>query len=169
MTRASFNKFYDTSSKGEMIFESLCNVPLEYFNPMNNSNDCVIKGIMKITGEKYEVIEENLHKLAANHVYLYNEPEIYGTYLINNFNAQQIDFSRSKIDGYQFCNIYKQGKYLIRVEGHVYAVINGTAYDSWNPLGEKIVCAWYIPSVTLKVTNMNADFDIDSYNFWNRR
>lgn len=62
--------------------------------------------------------------------------------------TNKLEFSWSglgvlKMTPTKFCQKYNTGKYVVRIDRHVFAVINGVVFDSWKfRPGTRVYTAW---------------------------
>lgn len=174
MTLDSMTHFYKIETLSEAEKKQLLTVPLEYWDPKEKGNDCVLRALSKILPKSYEEIEAELKEYAKKLTgEVYTSVYAYGPYLKELYHAKDVNFLNKDMNGYVFCKIFVRGIYAIRTSGHLYAVIDGCAYDSWNSLGDKIDQVWELPDTKGFLGSVNPSEDIDNivqnYRFWNRK
>ena len=117
------------------------------YNPNPQANyvgDCVIRAIAKVTNQDWDstyldVCIEGFMKKdmpSANHVW--------GAYLHSKGFRQHL-LPNTCPDCYtvrQFSDDHPHGRYLLSVDSHVVAVINGNYYDTWDS-GDKVPIYYY--------------------------
>ena len=176
MTLNSMAHFYNFATLTDNDKKHYSSIPLEYWNPGRVSDDCVARSICRLTNLEYNETINQLkqYEKELNIPFVYTEIEVYGDFLIKKCGAKKIDSPLiiNKMNGYNFCNTFTDGCYLVRVHNHVYAVVNGCAYDQWNALGEIITDLWFIDDKETKKMvqeTQNSSNYLDNYKFWNRR
>lgn len=113
-------------------------------NPLDKfEEDCVCRAISLATEKDYEDILYKLRLIAE----LYECEALcvccYKHLLDNFFRLPRVP----KCKGYtvsEFGDIYPEGTYIIRVEGHLTCAIDGTIYDIWDCRNEIVDIAWKI-------------------------
>ena len=174
MTLESMSHFYKIETLSEAEKKQLYATPLEYWDPKEKGDDCVVRALSKVLPKSYEEIEEELKKYAEDLVGdVYTSVYAYGPYLKELYGAKAIKLINKEINGYIFCKVFVRGTYVVRTKGHVYSVIDGCAYDSWNSLGDKIDQVWELPGeqTTLQLNDEqeNANDMVENYRYWNRQ
>lgn len=116
-------------------------------NPLNKKEeDCVCRAIsLALNKDYYEVLEDleligKLFECESLCVCCYK-------FLLDNvYDLKRIEETKGMtID--EFCEIFSEGIYLVRIEGHLTCIIDGICYDIWNCTNEKIDIVWEIRSV----------------------
>lgn len=176
MTLESMKKFYKISHLSSEQIQYYSTIPLEYWNPNpGEEKDCVVRSVSKLLNKSTDITKQEIIFFLEQHgfkgIRSYKDPIVYGSFLIEKYNYKKLELIRSSaMDGYAFCQNFFTGKFLVRVEGHVYCVINGCAFDEWNALGEIITDVWCFneqqetQNIESSVENM-----YESYLFWSRR
>ena len=89
----------------------------------------VIEKKLKLVGQLFECQE-----LCVD-CYKFLLDEVYGLERIEAYCGRTIK---------EFAHDYPNGIYLIRIEGHLTNLFNGTNFDLWNCLNEKIDIIWKV-------------------------
>lgn len=117
----------------------------ENSNPLQNQvGDCVIRAIAKATGKTWD---ETYVALMLQGFQDKNWPSanaVWGKYL------QRIGYRRKVVpdscpDCYtveQFCEDHQEGTYVLALQAHAVAVIDGRYIDSWDAGQEPVVYYW---------------------------
>lgn len=117
----------------------------ENSNPLQNQvGDCVIRAIAKATGKTWD---ETYVALMLQGFQDKNWPSanaVWGRYL------KRIGFKRNVIpdscqDCYtveQFCEDHQQGRFVLALQSHVVAVIDGQYFDTWDSGQEIPIYYW---------------------------
>lgn len=118
-----------------------------YYNPnpsQKRVGDCVIRAIAKLTGESWE----NVYIGVAVEGYRLNDMpsgnHVWGAYLKKSgyYRRALPDTCPDCYSVKQFCEDYKQGKYLLATGSHVVTVIDGNYYDTWDSGDEVPIYYW---------------------------
>ena len=116
-----------------------------YYNNNPNlfiENDCVTRSISLVTQKPYEDVADDLfytgklYKCEKLNLYCYENllDHVYKMPKISEAVGMTIeDFSKKYIDG----------MFLVRVDGHLSAVINGKIYDIWDCSQKIITDCWF--------------------------
>ena len=112
-------------------------------NPQGEKhNDCVTRAISLASGVPYNIVRKKLFHTAK----LLDCEKLCPT--CYSFLIQEVLGGVPKnCDGMsvgKFADNYPQGTYLIRIKGHLTAVINNTCYDIWNCLNRECDMAWQL-------------------------
>ena len=176
MTFESMRKFFDLKSRNPSEMAAYASIPLEYWNPRpENGNDCVVRSLAKALGADYDETKSELIAFQTETAlgYDYTEYQTYGSFLCVRKGYSMINAQAcGTLDGYRFCKTFAEGVYVVRTEGHVYAVVDGCAYDAWNALGDEIVAFWRAPGKEEKKADLIGEAKFDAVwdpHIWNRR
>lgn len=119
----------------------------KYYNPNPghfNTGDCVVRGISKLMSQSWEwtymmiCIQGFLMKKMPS----YNE--VWSEYLFNN-GYRRTQLPNTCPDCYivkDFCHDFPIGRYLLALDGHVVAVVDGNYYDTWDSGNETVLYYW---------------------------
>lgn len=108
-----------------------------YYNPnkkQNNTTDCVIRAICKLTNKSWTDVYWDLSDEGAEKGAWGSTMEVWGSYL------RKLGFKRNHIpntcpDCYtvrDFAHDHPKGGYIVATGEHLVAVENGNVYDSWD-------------------------------------
>ena len=113
-------------------------------NPLNEiEEDCVCRSISLALQEDYYLIQRKLELVAELFECMKLCECCYRFLLDSVYDLQRVeDLKGIKIRDFVDCNPH--GTYLIRIENHLTAVIDGTLFDLWNCLDEKIDILWKV-------------------------
>ena len=109
-------------------------------------NDCVVRAYSTALGKNYNETRKELNR---------QKKELgFDSYKNNNFikklfaKYKKISFpaikGTSRIDGEMFCINYPNGKYILRMAGHLTCCIDGIIYDTWDCSNKCVYNAWKI-------------------------
>lgn len=105
--------------------------------------DCVVRAITLASGLPYEEIENKLYMTGE----LLNCERLcvacYRMLIENVLKYQPMKRVQSLFVG-EFADLFPEGTYLLRVDGHITVCKNGTIYDIWDCRNEIITDAWKI-------------------------
>lgn len=113
-------------------------------NPLGEiEEDCVCRAISLALQEDYCKIQEKLYLVGKLFeceslcvcCYKYLLDEVYSLNRVEEFEGMSIE---------EFINYHPVGTYLIRIEGHLTAIIDGVCYDVWNCLDKEIKLVWKV-------------------------
>lgn len=113
-------------------------------NPLNEiEEDCVCRAISLALEEDYELIKRKLELVAELFECEMLCQCCYRFLLDSVYDLQRVeDLKGIKIRDFVDCNPY--GTYLIRIEGHLTCIVDGTLFDLWDCLDEKIDILWKV-------------------------
>ena len=112
--------------------------------PESGAGDCAVRAIAKALGISWE---EAYTKLTANGFLM---GEIPNADLVVGSVLRQNGFIREIIPNYcpncytvaDFCKDNPEGTYIVKSDGHVAAVIDGTLYDAWDSSSNIPIYVW---------------------------
>ena len=114
-------------------------------NPLGlNTNDCVIRGISLLMTQSWEW---TYFMICLQGFLMYQMPstnDVWSLYLYNNGYKRRA-IKNTSPDCYtvkDFCIDHPYGKYLLALNGHVVACIDGTYYDTWDSGYETVLYYW---------------------------
>ena len=114
-------------------------------NPLGlNTNDCVIRGISLLMDQSWEW---TYFMICLQGFLMYQMPstnDVWSLYLYNNGYRRRA-VRNTCPDCYtvkDFCLDHPRGKFLLALNGHVVACINGTYFDTWDSGGETVLYYW---------------------------
>ena len=103
--------------------------------------DCVIRAITLASGLDYEKVEEKLYYTAQ----LLECPErcvcCYSFLLDNVFGYISVECYGESVA--EFAEEHNKGIYLVRMDGHITAIIDGNILDTWDCSNEVATHAWF--------------------------
>lgn len=114
-------------------------------NPMKRrSDDCVIRAIGTVLNKPWEEVYCALCELGRQDYDMPSANHIWGRYLRNN------GYERTSVpdmcpDCYtveKFAEEHRIGRYILALNGHVVACIDGVYYDTWNSGDEIVLYYW---------------------------
>ena len=114
-------------------------------NPLNNRvGDCTVRAISKVLEQDWHETYLGLCLQGFEMADMPSANHVWGSYLRKKgFERQPILNSCS--DCYtddDFCNEHKNGKYVLALNSHVVAVIDGIFFDTWNSGNEVVLYYW---------------------------
>lgn len=104
--------------------------------------DCVVRAISLASGLDYDVVEDKLYYTAQ----LLDCPErcVYCySFLLDNVLCYEPVECEGMLVG-EFADIYNEGIFLVRMDGHITCVIDGEIYDTWDCSAELATNAWNV-------------------------
>ena len=118
-----------------------------YFNPnpkFNQTNDCVIRAICKLEDMDWVDVFIDLASLC---IIRYQMPEVdslWGEYLYSKGYRRYFvpDDNVNRYTLRNFCIDHPNGRYLVKTNGHVIAVIDGNYYDSFDSGDDMPIYYW---------------------------
>lgn len=108
----------------------------------NNVNDCVVRSISVVTNRSWDKVYEELSDIAQKEGILLDDVDFVEKYLDKRYKRQ---CHYAKTVG-EFAEENPYGKYLVTMQGHITAIINGIIYDTFDCSHSRMWCAWYIPN-----------------------
>lgn len=112
-----------------------------YYNANKNDfdiMDCTVRAISLVEGKSWDETYKKLSDLARHEGLMMDSVEFIEDYLDKRYDRQ---CHYSKTVG-EFIEEYPKGRYLITMQGHITACIDGVCYDTWNCLNRTMRCAW---------------------------
>lgn len=108
--------------------------------------DCVIRAIAKATNKPYVQIEDELY-LNLGKVGYRNIGTAWKTY-IDGCNFKKLSFPAkkgcSRITACAFAESHPNGRYILRLAGHLTACVDGKIYDIWDCSKKCVYNAWEV-------------------------
>ena len=105
-------------------------------------NDCVTRAISLASGLDYKEVQEKLFYTAK----LLNCEKLcvccYRHLLDDVLKYRRVDCDGLMVG--EFADTYPNGTYLVRMNGHISCIIDGTIYDIWDCRGEWLTDAWKV-------------------------
>ena len=122
-------------------------MPFEFYNPNPKSQrvgDCAVRAISKAVGMDWS---DTYIALCVEGLALRDMPNsnyVWGMYLKKfGFSEHMVDFvCPNCITVSQFAKEHPKGRYVLALQNHVVAVVNGTYFDTWDS-GDEIVLYYY--------------------------
>lgn len=108
--------------------------------------DCVIRAIAKTENKPWVEIFDNLTEIARKTYNVTSDTKVYSKYLnekyekINVFNKANGSKKRLKVK--EICKL--KGSYIVRIAGHVTAVVDGSIYDIWDCSNKGSYIIWKV-------------------------
>lgn len=110
-------------------------------NPFNNQiSDCFVRSLSKVTGRTWDEVYKEVSDLARKEGLLFSNVQFVEDYLDERY-PRECHYSKTIKE---FIEEHPKGKYLITMEGHITAVINGIIFDTFNPSNRIMRCAWRV-------------------------
>ncbi len=109
-------------------------------------DDCVKRSIAMAANMEYSTVQRELnrHKKITG-AKIYYEGGNPDSYVKNVLHGEKIDFSnRHNMTGSRFCEEYPKGNFILDMETHWTACVDGVIYDTWDCSGEKVEYAYKI-------------------------
>ena len=108
-------------------------------NPAHlNTGDCTIRAISLLMDQSWEW---TYFMVCLQGFLLYMMPstnEVWSEYLYHNGYRRRVTYGTVN----DFCIEHPIGKYLLALNGHVVAVIDGIYYDTWDSGNEEVLYYW---------------------------
>ena len=110
-------------------------------NTLGNSvNDCVVRAISLVEGKSWDKTYKELSEIARKEGILLDDVNFVEHYLDKRYKRA---CHYSKIVG-EFAKEYNRGKFLVTMEGHITAVVDGIIYDTFDCSKKRMWCAWKV-------------------------
>lgn len=110
-------------------------------NPLNNDvADCTTRAISLIEDRSWDNTYKKLSNLARKQGRMMDSVEFIEDYLDDRY-PRQCHYSMSVGE---FAKEHSRGKYLITMNGHITAIINGCIYDTFDCSNRVMRCAWRV-------------------------
>lgn len=119
----------------------------EYYNP-NPFNkiigDCVIRAICKVTDEKWNKVYLDICNKGYFMKDMPSSNSVWGACLKDKGYIRHVipNYCPDCYSVKDFCKDNPKGKFILCLDGHVVAVINGTYFDTWDSGDEVPHCYW---------------------------
>lgn len=109
------------------------------------TNDCVVRAICTAYGKGWTDVNDELHEIAKSTFSVFNDKEVYETYLKNNDAVYIKTMQKYKrITTGEFAEIYKTGIYILRLAHHLTICIDSVILDTWDCSTKTVYCAYEI-------------------------
>ena len=125
-------------------------------------DDCVKRAISVTARMDYMEVQRELnrYKRASGAELFYSERNPHA-YVERVLGAKRISFAHRKgimrMTAAKFCKAYPKGRYILDMEGHWSACINGILIDTWDP-GDEVVYAAYLVTPVNEKQNITLRF-----------
>lgn len=103
-------------------------------------DDCAIRACALATGNTWDEVYDDTHKIGKHYKDMQNANSIWGEYLYDNgFRRKKPCAIMSVSD---FCHAYPSGTYVLGLNGHVVTAINGCYMDTWDCGHKTVIYYW---------------------------
>lgn len=110
-------------------------------NTLGNSvNDCVVRSISLVEGKSWDKTYKELSEIARKEGILLDDVNFVEHYLDKRYKRA---CHYSKNVG-EFAKEHRKGTYLITMQGHITAIIDGIIYDTFDCSNRRMWCAWKV-------------------------
>ncbi len=109
-------------------------------------DDCVKRSIAMVANMEYSTVQRELnrHKKVTG-ASAFNEGDNPESYVKNVLRGKKIVFPKRKnMTGSLFCEEYPKGNYILDMDTHWTACIDGVIYDTWDCSEERVAYAYQI-------------------------
>ena len=118
----------------------------KYYNPHPkglSTNDCVKRAIVVVTGMDYSKVQRELneHKTVTGAKSFNSIKNL--CYVEDVLKAKKITFKK-ELTAEEFCKKYPRGRFILDMDEHWSACVDGYIYDTWNCSKEKVNFAYKI-------------------------
>lgn len=117
-------------------------------NPLSvHVGDCTVRAIAKVLAKTWEKVYLDLCATGLQMADMPSANSVWGAYLRKNGFRRDVvdDHGRDRYTVRDFCADHPEGRYVLALNGHVVAAINGQYFDSWDSGDEVPVYCWYCP------------------------
>lgn len=119
----------------------------EYYNPNpchKRVGDCTIRAISKALDMSWEQTYIELAIYGFMYCDIMNSNNLWGRYLKDKGFKREIipDDYPENYTVEDFCQDHPKGTYILALQNHVLAVVNGTSYDAWHSSEEIPLYVW---------------------------
>lgn len=128
----------------------------KYYNPHPkglSTGDCVKRSIVVVTGMDYSKVQRELNEYkAVTGAKSFNSIKNL-RYVEDVLKAKKITF-HSELTAEDFCKEYPRGRYILDMDGHWSACVDGCIYDTWDCSKETVNFAYEITAEPFKPPNL---------------
>lgn len=118
-----------------------------FFNPNplgKNTGDCAVRALCAVAGDSWDSVHRELCERSRDYGDMPSSNEVWGSFLKDRgwkrrFLRNDCPICYTVED---FCREYPIGTYILGLEGHVVAVIDGAVYDTWDSCGKHPLYYW---------------------------
>lgn len=119
----------------------------------DTDHDCQVRALSTARGISYEQAWNLLYLMQGERrtcelplvKALADMDERLGVVEMMSFPAKR---GRKRMNGLRFCERYPEGRFILKMAGHVAAVVDGKLFDTWNSLDKCVYRAWRIEENT---------------------
>lgn len=109
-----------------------------------NTGDCVVRGVSLLMNQSWSW---TYLMICLQGFLMYQMPstnEVWSEYLYHNGYRRRVirDTCPDCYTVKRFCQDFPEGRYLLALNGHVVAVIDGNYYDTWDSGDETVLYYW---------------------------
>lgn len=121
----------------------------KYFNPhpkgtATEVGDCVKRSIVATAGMDYKVVQRELNAFKrVTGAKAFNSDRNPQHYVEDVLGAKRIEGGKST-SAEDFCKIHPRGRFILDMDGHWSACVDGCIYDAWDCSNEKVNFAYEI-------------------------
>ena len=130
----------------------------KYYNPHPgglSTDDCVKRAIVVTTGMSYKKVQHELNSYkSVSGASSFNSVKNL-RYAEDVLNAKKIPVDRS-LTAYEFCKKYPCGRFILDMDEHWSACVDGCIYDTWDCGNERVNFAYEITTEPYEPPNIKA-------------
>lgn len=111
--------------------------------------DCVKRAITLSTGKDYIEVQKELNQVKKiTRCKVFNENLNYKYYIENILKFKKLSFPAHagvpRMNGERFCKEFPNGRYILRMAGHLTCCIDGVINDTWDCSHKCVYNAWEV-------------------------
>lgn len=125
----------------------------QYYHPNSKDikdeyGDCVIRALTKVYNMKWIEVFDEIVKISRKMQVPFNCKPCYDKYIMDVKKSEYKDISNGKGTKRHIVDIFakehREGKYILRIEHHIVAVVDGKYYDTWDCGRKSLYGQWKI-------------------------
>lgn len=105
-------------------------------------NDCTIRAISLAEGKSWDETYEELSQIAQRNGIILDDVNFIEPFLDSRYDRKC--FNNILVG--EFAEDHPTGTYLLTMNGHITCCIDGTIFDTFNCLNQRLKCAWRVDS-----------------------
>ncbi len=117
----------------------------EFYNPNPDAiytGDCVVRAISKVLHQSWDETYDDICKQGGIMHRMPSNNGVWGEYLRINGFSKHLIYCHECYTVREFVEDFPRGTYVLGLDGHVVAVINGTYFDTSDSGDETVIYYW---------------------------
>ena len=106
----------------------------------NEYNDCVVRALSLASGISYPAMHKEMAELGRKNRC---RTKSFWTDWADEWCGPRVNYEKGKMTVLKFIQLNPKGRFVIRIRGHAFAVIDGVIHDTWEQRpGSWVISSW---------------------------